>query len=372
MLNMKQNTRLFLLIVCVSLGFITCSKKNETQVPIYIWQGINQQTNMDSLRQDYQFWKSQGVVGVCMESGDVELVRQASAIAHEEGLEYHAWIPALPRTGCPHEWYAINRLGQSADEFPAFVPSYQFLDPANPEVQAYLVNLYSTIAEIPDVDYVQLDFIRYPDVILARGLWEKYGLDMTHEYAPADYCYCPSCVSTFKEQTGIDILSVEDPAKVPAWAQFRCDQITLLVHQIYNAVHDKGKKLSADVFPGPASHAEWMVRQQWNQWMVDMFFPMNYNDFYLEGTDWIANVTREEVDAAGDIPVMSGLFICPDWQNKDKVVDPEDSGLLPSEIEAAVSGSLKAGAAGICLFTPGRMSPEHWEALSTVLKTQNF
>ena len=75
----------------------------------------------------------------------------------------------------------------------------------------------------------------------------------------------------------------------------------------------------------------------------------------------------EEVAAADGVPVMSGLFICPDWRNKDKVVDPEDSGLLPSEMDAAVKASLEKGAAGICLFTPGRMSPEHWDALKKAL-----
>lgn len=346
-----------------------CSGPRNHPIPIYVWQGINQQTHMDSLQQDYRFWKSQGVTGVCMETGDLDLIREASARAHAEGLEYHAWIPTMLRGGLPHEWYAVNRLGQSADEFPAFVPHYKFLDPANPQVQQYLVDTYTAVAQIPDVDYVQLDFIRYPDVILARGLWDKYGLDMTNEYAPADYCYCDACVADFKKQTGIDIRTVEDPSTVPAWAQYRCDQITLLVGKILQAVHDQGKKLSADVFPGPASHAEWMVRQQWNQWVVDMFFPMNYNDFYRGGTAWIADMVKEEVQAAGKIPVMSGLFICPDWHHKDRVVDPENSGLLPTEMDAAVKASIGNGAAGICLFTPGRMSPEHWEALASALQS---
>lgn len=45
--------------------------------------------------------------------------------------------------------------------------------PNNPDVINYLVTEYSKIAEIPDVDFVHLDYIRYVDVILARGLWEN-------------------------------------------------------------------------------------------------------------------------------------------------------------------------------------------------------
>lgn len=112
------------------------------------------------------------------------------------------------------------------------------------------------IASIPGVDYVQLDYIRYADVILARGLWDKYGLTMNGEYAKADYCYCDDCVAAFKKQSGIDITKVTDPSKIKEWAQFRCDAVTDLVNAISDAVHAKQKKISADVFPGPKSYAE--------------------------------------------------------------------------------------------------------------------
>ena len=80
----------------------------------------------------------------------------------------------------PKSWYTVNRLGQSAYSTQAYVPHYKFLDPRNPQVQEYLINKYKEVAAIPDVDYVQLDYIRYADVILAKGLWKKYGLVMKH------------------------------------------------------------------------------------------------------------------------------------------------------------------------------------------------
>lgn len=350
-----------------AIALLAACTKEKAQFPVYVWQGINEKTDFDKLQKDFQFWKSQGVVGVCLENSNPEVVAKASALAHAEGLEYHAWIPCMLRGDKPHEWYAVNRLGQSADEYPAYVPYYKALDPRHPEVHKHLVEQMTAIARIPDVDYVQLDYIRYPDVILSRGLWDKYGLVMEEEYAPADYCYCDECVAAFKELTGIDIKEVEDPSKVEEWAQFRCDQVTALVNEICAAVHAEGKKVSADVFPGPASHARWMVRQEWDKWDVDMLFPMNYNDFYLQPAQWVGTVTAEEVAAAGDVPVVSGLFICREWRRKVELEDPEESGLIPSEIATAVSGAREAGAAGICLFTPGSMTPEHWEALAEAL-----
>ena len=174
-------------------------------------------------------------------------------------------------------------------------------------------------------------------------------------------------MSEFKELTGIDILQVEDPQAVPEWTAFRCGKVTALVSKVCDAVHAMGKKVSADVFPGPNSLAVPMVRQQWDQWPIDMVFPMNYNDFYLEGADWLADITAEEVKAAGDVPVISGLFICREWRRKAEIKDPEGHGLLPSEIATAVQGSMEAGAAGICLFTPGSMTEEHWAELDKLI-----
>ena len=46
--------------------------------------------------------------------------------------------------------------------------------------------------------------------------------------------------------------------------------------------------------PGPDSHAKWMVRQEWNKWNIDAFFPMNYNDFYLEDASWLAPIVKRK------------------------------------------------------------------------------
>lgn len=363
---MKKNlneifTALFLLIF---------SAYSMAKVPVYVWQGWDKKTTEQSLIEDFGKWKSHGVIGVCFNTGfDTDKAKVAARIAKSLGLEYHAWMPCMLHSGLKPSWYAVNRLGEPAHVVQPYVPYYTCLDPRNKEVQAWLIEQYCKMAAIPEVDYVQLDYIRYPDVILARGLWDKYELVMNEEYPKADYCYCDDCVAAFKEQTGIDIRQVKDPSKCKKWAQFRRDIITDFVNKLAIAVHAVGKKISADVFPGPHSYAKWMVRQEWNKWKIDAFFPMNYNDFYQEGASWVGKVTKEEVKSVkGKIPIYSGLFICKDWRNKEKIIDPEHSGLLPSEIEKAVIGSMKAGAAGISLFTPYSMTDEHWEALNNTIE----
>jgi hypothetical protein len=95
---------------------------------------------------------------------------------------------------------------------------------------------------------------------------------------------------------------------------------------------------------------------------------MLYNDFYLEDVEWIGEMTAEGVEALdGRASLISGLFICPDPKSKARQPDPENHGLIPEELGAAVQVSMDNGAAGICLFTPGRMTKKHWKALRQVI-----
>ena len=342
----------------------SCAKKE--QIPVYVWGFAAPDMEESALREQFALFGQHHVTGVCFDCGwDKELIGKTASIAHEYGLEYHAWISAMLSGDQDPSWYTVNRLGESSFDQPAYVPFYQSLDPHNPEVVEFLVDRFAEVAAIPEVDYVQLDYIRYADVILPLGLWDKFGLEMNEEYAPADYCYCDDCVADFQEKTGIDIRAMEDPSKCTEWAEFRCNVLTALVNQIAAVVHAQGKKISADVFPGPDSYARWMVRQQWNDWAVDGVFPMNFNDTFLEPVTWVGDVTREEVVSVADrgVPVYSGLYICKDWEHRDEIEDPDARGLVPSELEEAVLAAMDAGAAGICLFNADAMTPDHWAAL---------
>lgn len=355
-----------------SVAFAACTQAPKQTVKVYAWQSESESTTEETLQADFSKWHSHGVNGMCYGAGhDLAKIRRAAKAAHANGMEYHAWIPAMLQGDMDSTLYAVNRKGESAYSVQAYVPYYKCLCPNQEGTMDFLTNLYVSVAEIPEVDYVHLDYIRYVDVILARGLWEKYGLVMDEEYPTADYCYCDKCVADFKAASGIDIRTVEDPSKCKEWAEFRCNVVTRLVNHIADAVHAKGKKVSAAVFPGPDSYAKWMVRQQWNDWNIDAFFPMNYNDFYLEPASWLAPVVKEEVASVADkAPVYSGLFICHDWQNKAQIKDPEGHGLIPSEIEEAVRGSMESGASGVALFTPDNMTDEHWAAFDKAIHAE--
>jgi len=360
-----------LILMVVSLVIAGC-QVNKNKIPVYAWtSGPRDKTDLELLV-EFRDFKKKGIDGLMYNGGqDPATYKRVGALAKDVGLEFHAWIPTMVQSKeglLDTSLYAVNGLGQSAWTDPAFVPYYKFLCPEREEVYEFLEDMYSRVADVDEVDGIHLDYIRFPDVILARGLWDKYGLVMDREYPQFDYCYCDSCVTHFKEQTGIDILEVEDPSQVEEWKQFRYDQITSIVNRLADMAHSKNKKITAAVFPGPNSVAKKIVRQEWDKWNIDAFYPMNYNDFYLEDTKWIGDVCKEAVElTGGNVPIYSGLFICPDPVAKEEEPDPENHGLIPSEIKDAINESINNGATGICLFTPSRMTEEGWKVFKEAI-----
>lgn len=364
--------RKFLALLSAAIVMVSCGTTEKVRV--YGWEGANPNDTEETLVARFTEYKNNGIDGIVCQAGNKpEGVAKVAKAAKLAGLEFHAWIPTMLQgktEAIDSSWYAINRKGESSLVKPAYVGYYTFLCPNKEEVFTYLSNMYGQVASVAEVDGIHLDYVRYPDVILARALWDKYGLTMDKEYADFDYCYCPKCVADFKSATGIDILTVEDPTTGDIgemWKQFRYDVLTRFVNRLGDTIHANGKKYSAAVFPGPTISKQ-LVRQDFGRWdNMDIFFPMNYHDFYLGDVNWIGEQVAEEVAATKGKPVYSGLFICANPDKKAEIKDPEGHGLVPSEIEEAVKQSMENGAAGICLFTPGKMTPEHWAALKTAI-----
>ena len=93
----------------------------------------------------------------------METYQRVGRIAKDLGLEFHAWIPTMVQAKhpeLPSELYAVNGLGESAFDKPAYVDYYKFLCPSREEVVRFLSLLYGRIADLPEVDGIHLDYIR--------------------------------------------------------------------------------------------------------------------------------------------------------------------------------------------------------------------
>ncbi len=332
----------------------------------YVWLRPNLKKTVEDLRRDFALIKSSGLTGVVAEIYNgrnafyrttrfpvrAEWLEAAIPVAKAEGLELHAWMWTMicgqDNIVRDHpDWYNVNAKGESAHDRPAYVDYYKFLDPARPEVRAFVRDTVSEIAAIPGLASVHLDYVRHPDAILPSGLWSKYGIVQDKVYPPYDYGYTAYTRKIFKSKHGVDPIELKDPESSREWLQDRLDSVVDLVNDYcVPAAHAKGTRITAAVFPGP-SEARRMVRQDWGRFKLDAFFPMLYSSFYEAGPEFVGKYTQEAVGTV-KAPVYSGLY-----------VDP----LSPADFTRSIDLARAAGAAGVSVFDFGAMTPERWRVM---------
>ena len=314
-------------------GEFRAEKLASRRVKNWVWLRIDKKRSPQEWRERFLRMKECGISAALFEGYDEGVYR----LCKESGLEAHYWRWTLNRSEFLEthpEWYAVNRLGESSHDKPAYVDYYRFLCPSRPEIAATLAESYLADAHLPFVDGVHLDYIRCPDVVLPVGLWKNYGIEQTREHPQYDYCYCAHCREAFKKQSGKDPLELEFPMESQMWLNFRYDAVGNVADTIARRVKGKGKFISAAVFPGP-SMARRMVRQDWGRWTLDAFFPMIYNGFYDEGAAWIGRSVRESVDAVGGRAKIYAGLMFPD---------------IKGDFEACLDAAFDNGAAGVSFF----------------------
>ena len=158
-MRLRDMKKLFIALAAVALT--ACVKAPEKTVKVYAWQGEGENTTEQTLQADFSKWHAHGVDGMCYNAGhDTEKIQRAAKAAHANGMEYHAWIPAMLQHGLDSTLYAVNRKGESAYSVQAYVPYYKCLCPNQEGTAEFLLNLYGKVADIPEVDYIHLDYMK--------------------------------------------------------------------------------------------------------------------------------------------------------------------------------------------------------------------
>lgn len=311
----------------------------------WVWADVDRKATDAALKTKYAALKAHGIQGVFLGGG---IDDREFAIVKEAGLEIHAWMWTVNRgdqwiRDNHPDWYQVSRSGKSCFDNPPYVEYYRWVSPVIPGVQSYLEGKAAELLAHPAVSGLHLDYVRYPDVILPRGLWDKYHLDQHEELPDYDFCYSPHTREAFKKFCGRDPLEIENPSADQEWLHFRYDSVTHLVKKLGAVAHGHHKHLTAAVFPTPRM-ARKICRQDWDKWPLDAACPMIYHSFYLQPVDFVGDCVWENIQAV-TFPVIAGLYM-PAFTS-------------PQEFATGLDLVKKRGGFGVSLF--GGVGPEYWE-----------
>ena len=234
--------------------------------------------------------------------GGFDVLNAFVNVCHKYNIELHVWMPvfysgsndnnwSLSVASQRPDWQLVDQNGSNvgSDDATGLI----FLNPANNEVQAFLLDTYKHILETYDVDGFQLDYIRYRDRTSAT-----------------DFGYDAGTIQKFKQKypqySAYSITYDDDAAYWSSWVNFRCEQVGNFVQSMRSLVDEVAPNviLSADVGASLSSSYS-LLYQDAGYWLtqgwLDIIHPMAYGEGY-------APVMKDFLNYAGDsCAVVPGL-----------------------------------------------------------------
>jgi len=245
------------------------------------------------------------------------------AAAKPLGLRVHAWLLCFSTEGATQERLEIFRkrdwLLTNGN-----VASRPWLDPAVPELRAYLVSAVRELAVNYKTDGVHLDFVRYPDFVTSLGPGAKTRFERSSGRRAADW---PEDVKTGALRT--------------QFIRWRSDQVSDFVQAAHRVVKRDapGKLLTAAVFGKYPSCLD-AVGQDWESWLniglVDYVTPMNYTEDIAKFNEWLGQQTRTRKQAMKVVPGIG--------------VTAAESRLDVAQVIDQILAARRAGCPGFALF----------------------
>ena len=318
--------------------------KTSQRVQLGVWEDLSGRVmTPDSIERWIKPFYEAGIRNFYICNSPEEIAKWVQAARGFKGARIHAWMFSLnahhdsAAVWSHREWGEVNRLGENSLDKSPYTPVYKWLSPAVPQVRRWVKDKAAGYAAIKGLASVHLDFIRFNDLFLGRKTQaERFHIDQRQIEPQWDFGYHPMAIEAFRRQFGYSPLELSAPYLSPEWIQFRMDEVTSLVNEIAQAVHARGKMLTAAVFPFP-ERARMMVLQDWARWDLDMVCPMNYNSFYREGPQWVKySVLQGLAETRHRSKYVSGLFVV---------------GASKTDIVQEARESVAAGADGINFFS---------------------
>lgn len=175
-----------------------------------------------------------------------------------------------------------------------------FLDPANPEVQTFLMQLLCEIIYTYNPDGINIDYIRYPQ----SNAPKQIGGDILN------WGYTQYAREEFKSIYGVDPVCITPCDNFwQAWCDYRRGKVTNFVRRLSKTCRSNGITLTAVVFPNKYAalankHQDWTVWSNNNY--VDGFTPLFLTCDPATAADLMRGVIRNKNPKT---KLYAGIFV---------------------------------------------------------------
>ena len=244
-----------------------------------------------------------GEIGLKERTADFDYLAAFIESGHKAGLRVHAGVNMMVggwRMGCHFitgmiydqperkSWCAVDLLPDGtlvnqADNFS--VRGGCFLDPANPEVQSFLLTLLSELAAYKGLDGIVMDRCRYDDYAMDAGY-----TDVAREQFAAYIGHEPQRWPVFTEPGHI-FLDKEPDETENQWLTFRCKVIHDCVVKAGETMHAVAPELRFGIYVGA--------------W---------FSEYYRSGVNWTSpkyDLAREEPTFSWATPAYQATGLAP-------------------------------------------------------------
>ena len=240
----------------------------------------------------YSFYNSNIVPKHPQISPDFDPLKYAVTLGHALGIEVHAWMNSFilwSSKSSPEDsehlyythkdWTEVNLHGKTDAQIKLSElqsPQWEgiYLAPTHPEVNPYLLSVFSEVFEKYEVNGIHLDYIRFQDEIYGYNKKGMQVFDEIYNINPRDIVRGIISTRFGWSQEFVDSMYV-------AWDQYRRDKVTDLVRITHDKIKISGKNIILSVAVKPNlidAKNRWF--QEWDKWIeegiIDYVVPMNY------------------------------------------------------------------------------------------------
>jgi len=218
--------------------------------------------------------------------------------AHAQGIQVHAWLNLMSLGSNKNanflKKYGTDILTRNLKEKVKIedfkIDGQYFLEPGDPRVRDDLTKMIEEILRnYPDLDGIQFDYIRYPDV-------------------EPHYGYTKANMERFKQKTGLKIID----EKSPVWQDWRRDQVTETLTKLVNIVRSQRPHMQVSTTGCmPYARAYYEAYQDWASWLssglVDFVTIMDYSVDLKQFERWIT-VVKEKTKDLTKVKISVGAY----------------------------------------------------------------